>query len=147
MKQLLATATEGSGITAEGSETATVKKRGRTSRRAARQNRAAPNQHLKVPYITRNIPTYDLLSEANLDKIEAAADTILAEIGIEFRDDPDTVQLFRDAGGDVSPLSDSAWNIKFEPGMIREILKTAPHRFTQHARNPANSVDIGGELE
>jgi len=28
--------------------------------------------------------------------------------------------------------------------MIREILKTAPARFTQHARNPANSVDIGG---
>ena len=29
--------------------------------------------------------------------------------------------------------------------MLREILKTAPARFTQHARNPARSVEIGGE--
>ena len=29
--------------------------------------------------------------------------------------------------------------------MLREILKTAPPEFTQHARNPANSVRIGGK--
>ncbi len=40
------------------------------------------------PYIKRNIPTYDILSEENLLKVEATADRILAEIGIEFRDDP-----------------------------------------------------------
>ena len=41
-----------------------------------------------VPYIVRNIPTYDILSEENLQKIERTADRILAEVGIEFRDDP-----------------------------------------------------------
>lgn len=124
----------------------TNEKRGpRVSRRGGRPERGAPNQHLQVPYIHRKVPTYDLLSEDNLDKIEQAADTILAEIGIEFREDPETVELFRSAGGRVTQLGGETWNIKFEPGLIREILKSAPERFTQHARNPAKSVDIGGD--
>jgi trimethylamine--corrinoid protein Co-methyltransferase len=35
--------------------------------------------------------------------------------------------------------------VKFEPGLLREILKTAPATFTQHARNPARNVEIGGK--
>jgi len=121
------------------------KTRGRSARRSARQGGAGQNKHLEVPFITRKIPTYDLLGEESLVKIEQGADKILAEIGIEFRDDAETVRLFDHAGGKVTPISASAWNIKFEPGMIREILKTAPQRFTQHARNPAQSVEIGGD--
>jgi trimethylamine--corrinoid protein Co-methyltransferase len=34
--------------------------------------------------------------------------------------------------------------VRFEPGMLREILATAPAEFVQHARNPARSVRIGG---
>ena len=118
---------------------------GRRNRRPARTGETGVNTHLRVPYISRRIPTFDLLDEENLVKIETAADRILAEIGIEFRDDPETVELFGLAGGKVTPLSASTSNIRFEPGMIREILKTAPARFTQHARNPANSVEIGGD--
>lgn len=121
--------------------------------RPTRRNRAdksrsgAPGQnpHMYVPYITRRIPTYDILSEESLVAIEATTDRILAEIGIEFRDDPETVRLFREAGGTVTEVADNRWNIKFEPGMIRDILKTAPAIFTQHARNPAQSVQIGGD--
>ncbi len=119
--------------------------RRRGNRHSPRSTGSGENKHLEVPFITRNIPTYDLLSEENLVKIEVAADTILAEIGIEFRDDEETTRLFKSAGGKVTPVSDTAWNIKFEPGMIREVLKTAPERFTQHARNPAKSVEIGGD--
>ena len=117
----------------------------RAARRTQRLGESAQNSHLKVAYITRKIPPYDLLDEESLVNIEQASDTILAEIGIEFRDDAETVGLFREAGGQVTSLGDSASNIKFEPGMIREILKTAPPRFTQHARNPAKSVEIGGD--
>ena len=92
------------------------------------------------PYIIRNIPTYDILSEENLLKIEAAADRILAETGIEFRDDPVALDHWRRAGADVQGLL-----VKFPPGLLRELLKTAPASFTQHARNPANSVEIGGK--
>ncbi len=38
----------------------------------------------------------------------------------------------------------TACGCTFEPGHLREILKTAPREFTQHARNPARSVQIGG---
>jgi len=117
----------------------------RAARREQRSGDASQNKHLKVAYITRKIPTYDLLDEDSLIKIEQATDTILAEIGIEFRDDAEAVELFRKAGAEVTSVSDSAWNLKFESGLIREIIKTAPARFTQHARNPANSVDIGGD--
>jgi trimethylamine--corrinoid protein Co-methyltransferase len=113
--------------------------------RIRRQGESSQNNQLKVAYITRKIPAFELLGEESLVKIEQAIDSILAEIGIEFREDPETVALFKQAGGEVTSVGESAWNIKFEPGLIRDILKTAPSRFTQHARNPAKSVDIGGD--
>ncbi len=117
----------------------------RRSRRSIHQRNSLPNQHLVVPYITRRIPAYELLHEEGLAKIEKATDAILAEIGIEFHEDPVTVDLFARAGAEITPVKRDIWNVKFEPGMIREILKTAPQQFTQHARNPANSVRIGGD--
>lgn len=94
---------------------------------------------LVVPFIRRNIPTYDILSEENLLRIEAVADRILAEIGIEFRDDPAALDLWREAGAEMDGL-----RVRFPKGMLREILASAPSVFTQHARNPANNVEIGG---
>ncbi|NSY40797.1 trimethylamine methyltransferase family protein [Leisingera sp. ANG59] len=122
------------------------KTRGRRKRtQVSRTNVPGQNTHLRVPYITRGIPTYDLLSNDALGRIEATADRILAEIGIELREDADAMRLYRDAGAQVTELTVESWNVKFEPGMLREILKTAPARFTQHARNPANTVEIGGD--
>lgn len=118
-------------------------RRGR--RGGKRSSEAGQNPHMYVPYICRKIPPYDLLDEESLIRIEQGADRILAEIGIEFRDDPETVRLFKQAGGKVSDVSATAWNIKFEPGLIHNLLKTAPSQFIQHARNPAKSVQIGGD--
>lgn len=117
------------------------------TRRTRKSRDGAPGQnpHMYVPYITRRIPPYDILDEESLIQIEATTDRILAEIGIEFRDDAEVVRLFRAAGGKVTDLPDNRWNVKFAPGMIRDILKTAPAIFTQHARNPAQSVQIGGD--
>ena len=110
---------------------------GRQARQAAR---ATKGVGLGRPYILRNIPSYDILSEENLLKIESAADRILAETGIEFRDDPVALEHWRRAGASVNGLL-----VKFPPGLLRDVLKTAPATFTQHARNPANSVQIGGK--
>ncbi len=115
------------------------KRRERGGREARREARAGGQAGPGRPYIVRNIPTYDILSEDNLLRIEATADRILAEIGIEFRDDDVTIDHWRKAGAKVDGVL-----VKFEPGMLREILRTAPAEFTQHARNPANSVRIGG---
>jgi trimethylamine--corrinoid protein Co-methyltransferase len=117
-----------------------AKRPARGGRLARREQRSHGAQGHGRPYIVRNIPTYDILSEENLVRIEATADRILAEIGIEFRDDPVALDHWKRAGAEIDGVL-----VKFEPGMLREILKTAPATFTQHARNPANSVEIGGK--
>ena len=123
-----------------------------TPRRSRRNNRArssepGQNPHLEVPFITRKIKPYEILEESQLDQIEATSERFMAEIGIEFRDDPDVVEMFRERGVSVektiSSSADEAWRLRFEPGLARDILSTAPERFTQHARNPKNTIEIG----
>ena len=50
----------------------------RSGRQARQAERAQKGGGMGRPYITRNIPTYDVLSEENLLRIEAAADSIAA---------------------------------------------------------------------
>ena len=124
-------------------ETATRERRRRRGGGVQRSAEAGQNRHLEVPYITRRMRPYEILDEEQLDRIEATSERIMAEIGIEFRDDPEVVELFRGRGAHVEQTGDQVWRLRFEPGMIREVLSTAPERFTQHARNPANSIEIG----
>jgi len=60
---------------------------GRDAKRAARAARAGSS----IPYITRRIPYYEVLTEEGLALMEHNADTILEEIGIDFRDDPEAL--------------------------------------------------------
>ncbi|MEF2548820.1 trimethylamine methyltransferase family protein [Aurantimonas sp. E1-2-R+4] len=110
---------------------------GASARRAARtQTGSGP----KLAYIRRSLPEYEVLDEEGLALIEANADTVLEEIGIEFRDDAEALAMWKEAGADVS-----GERVRFPKGLCRELLKTAPRIFTQHARNPENSVEIGGK--
>lgn len=127
-------------VVAPDSKNEPAKRRERGGRNARREQRShGPEAHGR-PYILRNIPTYDILSEENLVRIEDTADRILAEIGIEFRDDPVSLDHWKRAGAKVEGVL-----VKFEPGLLRELLKTAPATFTQHARNPERSIEIGGK--
>ena len=109
---------------------------GREAKRAARAARAGNS----VPYITRAVPYYEVLSEEGLAIIERNADTILAEVGIEFREDQEALDILRAAGAEVTGEL-----VKFPRGMCRSIVQaSAPREFTQHARNPARNVRIGG---
>ena len=71
--------------------------------------------------------------------IEKNTDTVLEEIGIIFRDDAEALQLWKEAGADVK-----GERVHFPKGLCRSLLKTAPSIYTQHARNPERSVQIGG---
>ena len=109
--------------------------------RAARQAKAANEVEPIVPYLTRNIPYYEVLDDDGLALIEKNADTILAEVGIEFRDDEEALQIWRDAGADVQGQL-----VKFPRGLCRKLIQdSAPAQFTQHARNPQRSIEIGGK--
>src|SRR5579864_8597302 len=110
---------------------------GRDAKIAARTARS----HAFVPYITRQIPYYEVLSSEGLELLEHNADTILEEIGIDFRDDPESLAIWKNAGADVQ-----GERVHFARGMCRALIqRTAPREFTQHARNPARSVVIGGK--
>ena len=112
---------------------------GRRTRGSRPARRDGSAKIIGVPYIARNIPPYDILSEENLQKIERVADRILSEVGIEFRDDSICLDYWRQSGAKVDGVL-----VRFEPGMLNEIVSTAPAQFTQHARNPAHNVEIGG---
>ena len=72
-------------------------RRGRDARRTAREKSTAAS----TPYIKRNIPLLELASAEAIEIIEANADTLLEEIGIEFRDDDEALAMLKDAGADV----------------------------------------------
>ena len=107
---------------------------GRDARRAARMGAALASE----PFLTRQIPPRVMISTEGLEMIEHNADRILSEIGIEIHHEP-TVARFRDAGATVDGT-----RVRFDPGLVRSLVSTAPETFTQHARNPARSVQIGG---
>lgn len=110
-------------------------RRGRSARRAAREQ----NDAVTKPYINRNVPLLELASTEAIEIVETNADTVLEEIGIEFRDDDEALALLKDAGADVQGA-----RVRFPKGLCRALLKTAPSQFTQHARNSERNVEIGG---
>ena len=110
---------------------------GREARRAAREESTA----ISTPYLIRTIPPYEIMSEEGLEIIENNADIILEEVGIDFRDYPSSLELFKNAGATID-----GERVRFPKGMCREIVtKSAPSSYTQHARNPSNNVQIGGD--
>ena len=117
-------------------ETRSRRPSGREAKRAARTAQAAAS----VPYITRKIPVYEVLGSEGLELLERNADLILEEIGIEFREDPEVLKIWKDAGADVQ-----GERVRMPRGLCRSIIqRSAPREFTQVARNPARSVLIGG---
>lgn len=112
------------------------RRRGREARKEARQGQ----KFVSHPYIKRNFPLTEFISNEGIEIIEANAETILQEIGIEFRDDPEALALWKEAGADVD-----GERVRLPKGLARELIKTAPSEFTQFARNPARNVKIGGD--
>ena len=108
---------------------------GRDARRSAREASSAASS----PYLVRNIAPVDMLSDEACELIEHNAETVLAEIGIEFRDDAEALSILKDKGCDID-----GERVHFPRGLARELCKTAPSEFTQYARNRDRSVVIGG---
>ncbi len=88
----------------------------------------------------RNIPSYELLAEPALLAIEAHADWLLEEIGVEFQGDKMALALFAAAGAKID-----GERVRFESGLARQLCSLAPADFTLHAREPHHTVTIGGD--
>ena len=61
---------------------------GRAARQAARLHAVVES----VPFITRTLAPLEVLSDEGLSLIEENADTILEQVGIDFRDAPDALR-------------------------------------------------------
>ncbi len=85
------------------------------------------------------VPTYELLGDADLDRLEAHADWILEEIGVDFRGDEEALELFAQAGASVS-----GDRVRFPRGLAKQLCATAPKQFVMHGRTGLE-VTIGGD--
>jgi trimethylamine--corrinoid protein Co-methyltransferase len=109
---------------------------GAEARRVARSG----GHQSQLSYIKRNIPIYEVLTEEGLELIESNCETVLEEIGIDFREDAEALALWKNAGADIK-----GDRVRFPKGLVRSLIKTAPREFTQFARNPDRHVVIGGK--
>ena len=85
------------------------------------------------------MPRYEILSADAIGVLERGWKRIVSEIGVQFAK-PEAVELFAKAGqrtdGDV---------VYLDPEFVLEQVAKAPREFDIQARNPANSVHIGGD--
>ena len=86
-----------------------------------------------------SMPRYEILSEDALEVLDRGWRRIVSEIGIEFLL-PEAVELLRAAGQTVEDEN----RVRFDPEFILEQVAKAPSQFELQARNPANSLTIGG---
>ena len=86
------------------------------------------------------MPRYEILSEDAMATLDRGWRRIVSELGIEFVL-PEAVDVLRDAGQIVEDEN----RVRFDPEWILEQVAKAPAQFDLQARNPANTVTIGGD--
>jgi trimethylamine--corrinoid protein Co-methyltransferase len=93
----------------------------------------------EVAMFTNRMPRYEILSPDAIGVLDKGWRRIVSEIGLQFAK-PEAVELFRKAGQEVDGET-----VKFDPDFVLEQVAKAPREFDVQARNPANSVHIGGD--
>lgn len=123
------------------SETAAPRRRARGGGGgAARRAERTAVKLEAAKYIERNIPNFEVLTEEAMEVIEANAETVLEEIGVNFPDNPAALTRWKDAGADVD-----GERVRIPKGLARKLIATAPSEYVQHARNPERNVKVGGK--
>jgi trimethylamine--corrinoid protein Co-methyltransferase len=89
--------------------------------------------------IVSSLPRLSLLNPAQVEQIHEASLHILARTGVDFKSRP-ALDYFRRAGARVE-----GERVYLERALLEQCLATAPARYTLHARNPANTITIGGD--
>ncbi len=84
------------------------------------------------------MPRYEILSADAMAKLDAGWRRLVTEIGVQF-DSERARELFRQAGQRVEEET-----VFFDPEFLLEQVAKAPREFDVQARNPENSIHIGG---
>ncbi len=81
-----------------------------------------------------------VLDDGELALIDDVALRILEELGLEFQN-RETFGILERHGAMVDRATGM---VRFERGLIRELVAKAPESFTLHARNPERTLTMGG---
>jgi trimethylamine--corrinoid protein Co-methyltransferase len=85
------------------------------------------------------MPRYEILSPDSIAVLDKGWRRIVSEVGVQFAK-PEAVALFAQAGQRVDGEV-----VYLDPEFVLEQLAKVPREFDLQARNPANSVHIGGD--
>src|SRR3954470_16534208 len=85
------------------------------------------------------MPRYEILSEDAIETLDRGWRRIVTELGVEFLLE-ESLEEFRKAGQKVEGN-----NVKLDPDFVLEQVGKAPREFDIRARNPSNTVHIGGD--
>ena len=116
----------------------TAKPRMRAGGRAARRSLRSTRDVTMLPGLTNRLPFCEVMEGAQVAQIDAASMDILENVGVVFRD-PVALADWRRAGAKVV-----GERVYLDRGLVRGLIASIPSEITYHARNPANSVALGG---
>jgi trimethylamine--corrinoid protein Co-methyltransferase len=85
------------------------------------------------------MPRYEVLSEEAMATLDRGWRRLMTEIGVEFMDER-ALELFGKAGQRVEGNT-----VFLDPDFVLEQVAKAPREFDVQARNPANTIHIGGD--
>jgi trimethylamine---corrinoid protein Co-methyltransferase len=98
------------------------------------------SSEVKEAHMFRNtMPRYEILSGDAMAQLDKGWRRLVTEIGVEFMSDR-ALTLFRNAGQKVEENT-----VFLDPDFVLEQVAKAPREFDVQARNPANSIHIGGD--
>jgi trimethylamine--corrinoid protein Co-methyltransferase len=116
-----------------------VERRRRTGGRGADRSRKSTGGS-KYLNLVNTMAKSPVLTEEALEAIHDASLTILEEIGMDIIL-PEARSRMKAAGADVTAGTD---RVRFDRGLIMDMVSSVPSSFTMHARNPLRNVEIGG---
>jgi len=131
----------------------------RLARRRERRENRRPGHADKasgVKSLRHNLPLTTVLSEEGVQMIHAASMRLLKDTGILIVDYPSAAETFKQNGAKVEwvekevtyPNGDTVQVIghlvQMDEDLLMNFIRQAPSTFTQLARNPNNSLEIGG---
>ena len=82
----------------------------------------------------------EVLSADHVEEIHRTSLRILSEVGVEVLGDR-AIDRLAAAGANVDR---SNRRVRLDPGLVEDLITTAPPEFTLHARNPERNVILGG---
>ena len=93
----------------------------------------------EVAMFVNKMARYELLTPDAIEVIDRGWRRVVSEIGAQFVK-PEAVELFRQEGQSVEGET-----VRLDPEFVLEQVSKAPREFDVQARNPKNTVHIGGD--